>query len=216
MLQEYKNNYQKCIAWQLDFKVSVICGYVMLQHMTWYGQYDRVFVYGSADYTNKQTIYLNNTAEGYNSRGLICIYWESVVIFQSEHLPVCSIMTFTKYWFKMNVIYCKLQCNFHSKFPYQLKLMSVKSIFVCGHDYAVRLNTLNMLLLQKKNKCYSLFESFTDSNHSLSFCTTVFLSDIEYAKNYAKMAESAKTLASQQVTEEPFYINDVDAIKLLL
>lgn len=152
MLQEYKNNYQKCIAWQLDFKVSVICGYVMLQHMTWYGQYDRVFVYGSADYTNKQTIYLNNTAEGYNSRGLICIYWESVVIFQSEHLPVCSIMTFTKYWFKMNVIYCKLQCNFHSKFPYQLKLMSVKSIFVCGHDYAVRLNTLNMLLLQKKKK----------------------------------------------------------------
>lgn len=94
--------------------------------------------------------------------------------------------------------------------------MSVKSISVCGHDYAVRLNTLNMLLLQKKKKCYSLFESFTDSNHSLSFCTTVFLSDIEYAKNYAKMAESAKTLASQQVTEEPFYINNVDAIKLLL
>lgn len=30
------------------------------------------------------------------------------------------------------------------------------------------------------------------------------------------MAESAKTLASQQVTEEPFYINNVDAIKLLL
>lgn len=30
-------------------------------------------------------------------------------------------------------------------------------------------------------------------------------SDIEYAKNYAKMAESAKTLASQQVTRELFF-----------
>lgn len=32
-------------------------------------------------------------------------------------------------------------------------------------------------------------------------CTTISLSDIEYAKSYAKMAESAKTLASQQVNE---------------
>lgn len=31
-----------------------------------------------------------------------------------------------------------------------------------------------------------------------------YLSDIEYAKNYTKMAESAKTLAGQQVTAQYF------------
>lgn len=49
-----------------------------------------------------------------------------------------------------------------------------------------------------------------DSDHRRNIIpyhfVTIVLSDIEYAKNYAKMAESAKTLASQQVTEEPFHI----------
>ncbi len=36
------------------------------------------------------------------------------------------------------------------------------------------------------------------------FLLIVFFSDIEYAKNNAKMAETAKSLASQQVTEKSF------------
>lgn len=51
----------------------------------------------------------------------------------------------------------------------------------------------------------------TDINISLSFS----LPDIEYARNYAKMAESAKTLASQQVTKEPPCMNILIIVKLL-
>lgn len=42
---------------------------------------------------------------------------------------------------------------------------------------------------------------------NLCFHTTVSFPDIEYAKNYAKMAESAKALASQQVTAAYFCTN---------
>lgn len=35
----------------------------------------------------------------------------------------------------------------------------------------------------------------------LSVLAIFYLSDIEYSKSYAKLAESAKTLASQQVTK---------------
>lgn len=44
-------------------------------------------------------------------------------------------------------------------------------------------------------------------------CPHFHFSDIEYAKNYAKMAESAKMLASQQVTEQFSLWKNVNHLK---
>lgn len=69
--------------------------------------------------------------------------------------------------------------------------------FLCTFDF--------LWNLKKYNKQCLLFSSLITAFNSFFLCWS-FLSDIEYAKSYAKMAESATTLASQQVSNLRLYL----------